>query len=296
MKVVLTGSSGRIGRAIFGSLISEHEVVGIDRTPFATTHLVADFAASGVLDRALEGADVVIHTAAYHAPQVGLVDDQEFERVNVAGTASLVQAARASGVRRIVFTSTTALYGNAVEPGRCVWIDEDVRPQPKTIYHRTKLAAEQLLEEAASSALQVRVVRMSRCFPEPADIMATYRLHRGIDARDVGDAHRACLVGSGAAFQRFVVSGHTPFERQDCEALAKDAAAVIEARAPELAAEFQARGWQLPKTIDRIYVSNLAEERLNWRARLGPDEVFAQLDRRDLEVLPERAKIAKRAQ
>lgn len=42
MKILLTGSSGRIGRAIFGALAAAHEVVGLDRSPFATTRIIAD--------------------------------------------------------------------------------------------------------------------------------------------------------------------------------------------------------------------------------------------------------------
>lgn len=42
MKILLTGSSGRIGRAIFGALAASHEVVGLDRSPFATTRIIAD--------------------------------------------------------------------------------------------------------------------------------------------------------------------------------------------------------------------------------------------------------------
>ncbi|MGF0520385.1 hypothetical protein ACQEDT_02620 [Agrobacterium pusense] len=44
MRIVLTGSSGRVGRAIFSALASRHEVIGIDRSPFSTTHIVGDFA------------------------------------------------------------------------------------------------------------------------------------------------------------------------------------------------------------------------------------------------------------
>ncbi|TGE03836.1 NAD(P)-dependent oxidoreductase [Hymenobacter fodinae] len=56
MKIVVTGSSGRVGRAIYNQLASQHEVVGIDRAPFATTRIVADFVDADVLRRAVQGA------------------------------------------------------------------------------------------------------------------------------------------------------------------------------------------------------------------------------------------------
>ncbi len=86
MRIVLTGSSGRVGRGIFGALASHHEVIGIDRAPFSSTQYVGDFADLQILRKALTGADTVIHTAALHAPHVGIVPDEQFYRVNLAGT------------------------------------------------------------------------------------------------------------------------------------------------------------------------------------------------------------------
>lgn len=142
MRIVITGSSGRVGRAVFSALASDNEVVGIDRSPFSTTHLVGDFADERLLRSAFEGADAVVHTAALHAPHVGLAPDEEFYRINVEGTRLVAKVALASGVKRLVFTSTTALYGDAVASGCCTWIDENTPPEPKSIYHRTKLEAE----------------------------------------------------------------------------------------------------------------------------------------------------------
>jgi UDP-glucose 4-epimerase len=93
MRIVLTGSSGRVGRAIFSALAGQFEVVGIDRTPFSTTHLVGDFANEALLRSAFTGADAVIHVAALHAPHVGTIPDREFQRINVEGTRLVAEAA-----------------------------------------------------------------------------------------------------------------------------------------------------------------------------------------------------------
>lgn len=296
MRIVLTGSSGRIGRAIFSALCGQHEIIGIDRSPFSTTHVVGDFAEARLLRPVLREADAVIHTAALHAPHVGPVSDDEFRRINVEGTRLLAGEAIAAGIRRFVFTSTTALYGHAVVPGSCSWIDEDTPPRPRSIYHRTKLEAEDVLNELAGAALAVRVLRMSRSFPEPADVMAAYRLHRGIDARDVADAHAAALSNGGAPFQRYIVSAATPFAQEDRDALATDAASVIRHRAPDLAAAFDRRGWRLPDSMDRVYDASRAKDGLGWQSRFGCDEVLAQLDRRSLEVLPAGARISTKSE
>jgi UDP-glucose 4-epimerase len=288
LRIVITGSSGRVGRAIFNRLAPGHDVVGIDRSPSSATRHLADIAEEGVLERLAEGADAIIHAAALHAPHVGLVPDAEFVRVNVVGTARSIAAAKACGIGRIVFTSTTALYGDAIDPEGCAWIDETTVPRPRTVYHRTKLEAEQMLEQAASrpGGPSVAIIRMSRCFPEPADIMAAYRLHRGIDARDVAAAHDRALQAPPGRLARFVASGWPPFARDDCAMLAKDAGEVLRARCPELVDSFARRGWPLPRRIDRIYSPHLAVDRLGWRPRFGFAEVIAQHDRGSLEVLP----------
>ncbi|CRQ81237.1 MULTISPECIES: NAD-dependent epimerase/dehydratase family protein [Stenotrophomonas] len=286
MKILLTGSSGRIGRAIFGALAAAHEVVGLDRSPFATTRIIADVSDRQAVARAVQGVDAVIHTAALHAPHVGLVPDAVFQQINVEATAHLLQAAREAGARRFVLTSTTALYGHAVVAGGCRWIDEDTEPLPRTIYHRTKLQAETLAEAAATPGFSVRVLRMGRCFPEPPERMAMFRLHRGIDARDVASAHAALLLDEGAPFARYLACAPTPFRREDCLELATHPRSVLARRAPQLLAEFERRGWPLPLSIDRVYDSARLRSELGWQPCFGPDDVLQQYAVGSIEVLP----------
>jgi nucleoside-diphosphate-sugar epimerase len=289
MRVLVTGSSGRIGKAIVACLSREHDVVGLDRVPSPATDVIADLTDDAALCRAIEGARAVVHAAALHAPHVGHAPDDDFERINVAGTANIARRCRELGVHSLVFTSTTAVYGPAREANAdAAWITEATPPAPRTVYHRTKLRAEALLRDAASSTLHVTVLRMSRCFPEPAPLMAAYRLHRGIDARDVAAAHERALARTDAAFRCYVVSAPTPFRPEDCALLGRDAPAVIQWRAPALAREFARRRWALPATIDRVYVSALATTELGWQPCFGPDAVLRDYDGGSPEVLPPR--------
>ncbi|HET7842736.1 MAG TPA: NAD(P)-dependent oxidoreductase [Xanthomonadales bacterium] len=286
--VAITGSGGRVGRAIVAALAAGHRVRTLDRDPAANADLVGETDDPALLDRLLDDADALIHVAALHAPHVGVHPDDEFERINVAGTRAVIDAVRRAGTKRVLFTSTTALYGDASTPkGRAGWVTEATEPKPRTIYHRTKLAGEALLREAAGQgAFALRILRMSRCFPERAPLMAAYRLHRGVDARDVAEAHRLALADGDAHEKTWIVSAPTPFAREDVEALAFDARPVIERRAPLLAKAFAARDWPLPRTIDRIYDSSAIQRELGWRARYGFESVLAQLDAGDPEVLP----------
>jgi UDP-glucose 4-epimerase len=288
MRILVTGVSGRIGRAIHAQLAQRNDVVGFDRSPSAAANVVADLLDVHALRTALRGADAVVHTAALHAPHVGLHGDAEFRRVNVEGTRVLAELALEAGVTRFVFTSTTALYGSGAAPGEAaMWIDETVEPHPRTIYHETKLEAENLLASIArQGTLAVTAIRMSRCFPEPAPVMAVYRLHRGIDARDVALAHELALQHTAPGFRKFVVSGSTPFLHEDMPELASSAPTVLQRRAPALVQAFAQRGWRLPASIDRVYSPALAQRDLAWQPRHGFAEVLAMFDAESLEVLP----------
>lgn len=278
MRILITGTSGPIGRAIHERLRGEHEVIGWDRMDSPATEVVGDVGDMALFRSVAHRLDAIVHTAALHAPHVGHVSDEEFARVNVHATGALAEAAAQAGVRRFVFTSTTALYGTASTPPTSAgWVDETLEPRPVSVYHRTKLAAEALLQQSSRDAgLAVTVLRMSRCFPEPAPLMAAYRLHRGVDARDVAEAHALALDSSTTGFRRFVVSGATPFRREDVEALKLDAPSVLALRAPELVEAFARRGWSLPASIDRVYSPALAMAELGWTPRYGFTEVLRE--------------------
>lgn len=288
MRVLVTGSAGRIGRAIYVRLAREAEVVGLDRTPASTVDVVGDLCDPFLLRHALRDIDAVVHVAALHAPHVGHSAEAEFDRINVQATAALVDIAVRLGVQRFVFTSTTALYGAASRhPTRAVWVDEELAPTPLSIYHRSKLAAEKVLGQSLRGApLAMTILRMSRCFPEPAPLMASYRLHRGIDARDVAEAHALALAHTAPGLHRYIVSGATPFLPQDLAELHTDAASVLRRRAPALVEAFARRGWPLPRSIDRVYSPQRAMNALGWAPRYGFEEVLRMLDEESSEVLP----------
>ena len=286
MKILLTGSSGRIGRAVAAALMPWHQLVCVDRVAGEATQIVADIGDTEVMARCLAGVDAVVHCAGLHAPHVDVLPDSEFERINVQATLMLAEQARTAGVSRFVYTSTTALYGGASRcADRAAWITEGTVPQPLTIYHHSKLAAEQALAAWVGHGMGITILRMSRCFPEPAPMMAIYRLHRGVDARDAARAHALAVEQSGSGFYRYIISGVTPFLPEDIDALKNAAHDVLQARCPALVRCFAQREWPLPDTIDRVYDSALAQRELGWRPIYGWQKVIAQLDRGEAQVL-----------
>ena len=288
MKVLVTGSAGRVGRTIYITLMNFYDAVGIDTTPCSTADYVGDIRDSKLIAQALEGIDVVIHCAALHAPHVSLSSEEEFKSINVNATEQLALQSIKSGVKHFIFTSTTALYGYASTPqGVAGWVNEQVTPQPKSIYHQSKIAAEKALQDIANLFnFPVTVLQMSRCFPEPADLMATYRLTRGVDARDVATAHLQALKKRLIGFNRFIISGATPFTYSDCQKLYSKPGIIIKEKCPNLAAAFEQRGWSFPSMIDRVYDSSAAQQQLDWTPKYGFESVLDMLDNNIAEVMP----------
>ena len=277
MKVLVTGTSGRIGGAIAARLSLHHQVSGFDLRPGALTAVTGDLRDTALLARELPGVEAVVHTAALHVPDLARRTAQEFREVNVDATRRLLQACGEAGVRRFVYTSTTSLYGDAMLPqAAAVWVTEALAPRPRDVYDETTLAAEEACRQASRAGLACTALRMSRCFPEEARLVAVHRLYRGVDAEDVAQAHELALAAPAESFAVYNVSAPPPFRESDCTRLLEDAAAVVQERLPWAAAEFARRGWQLPASIDRVYVVDRAITALGYR----PLHDFASLFRR----------------
>lgn len=269
MRILMTGSSGpKTGSTVAEWLARSHDVVGIDMAPGPHTRHIADITAIRDWRPFLEGTDAVVHFAALHAPHRETHTRDAFLDLNVHATDRLIQAAQQNGVRRFLLASSTSVYGGAMRTakvtGRAAWVTEELVPEPEDVYDETKLAAEALCKGAYSSSFQTTVLRFSRCFPEPLPLMAVYRLHRGIDARDVAQAFECALTARLETFEAFNISGETPFVESDCQALWSNAPSVLTERSPELVRAFQSRGWKLPLSIDRVYVNLKAKRNLGW--------------------------------
>ena len=274
MRILMTGSSGpKTGATVAGCLAQSHELCGIDLAPGPRTQHVLDITTVRDWRPFLEGVDAVVHFAALHAPHRETHSREAFYGLNVHTTERLLDAAREAGVKRFLLASSTSVYGRAMrtakETGSAAWVTEALEPKPEDIYDETKLAAEALCRAAFSESFKTTALRFSRCFPEPLPLMAVYRLHRGIDARDVGQAFEMALRARLQSFEVFNVSGATPFHEGDCEMLWRDAAQVLKARAPELVSEFERRGWELPTKIDRVYVPEKAMSELGLSPQFG---------------------------
>ena len=277
MKVLITGTSGHIGSSISKTLGLNHEIIGLDVKPGPFTSIVGNITHSQLVDKLCSQVDAVIHTAALHAPHVGNVPKNEFQKTNIYGTHILLQASLQGSVKRFIYTSTTSLYGDALIPReKAVWVTENTTPIPRDIYDETKIAAEKECFHATQSGLTCISLRISRCFPEPERLMAIYRLHRGVDSRDVATAHELALLSDIKGFHIFNISAETQFQQEDTRELYSDAGNVLLKYYPWAEMKFAKREWQLPKSIDRVYVIEKAQKILGYKPKYNFDSMFNQ--------------------
>jgi nucleoside-diphosphate-sugar epimerase len=155
-RVCITGASGFIGRRLAEQWRAQGaEVVGVDQAEDPQHGVVAgDVSRPGPWQKAAEGCDVVVHTAAL----VGMPSDESgFWEVNVRGTRLALEAARDAGARRFVHFSSVVTFGLDFPDG----VDEQWPVRPTGVaYVDTKVAAEQVvLQSHAAGEMDVTVIR-----------------------------------------------------------------------------------------------------------------------------------------
>ncbi len=150
MKFLITGGAGFLGVALANALARQGNVIRVIDDVSAGDPSRLDpsvhFTRGDVNDipklwSLLQGIDVVYHLAARVSVSESVLYPREYNATNVGGTVSLIQAVRDAGVRRIVFTSSGAVYGEQNEAR----VREDAIPNPGSPYAVSKLAAEHYL-------------------------------------------------------------------------------------------------------------------------------------------------------
>lgn len=147
MNFLVTGAAGFLGSALSNRLAREgHQVRGLDDLSAGDpARLNADvlFTRGDVIDRPklwtlLQDVDCVYHLAAKVSVPESVLYPREYNIINVGGTVSVMEAMRDVGVKRVVFISSGAVYGNQEQQP----LLEDTPPNPSSPYAVSKLAAE----------------------------------------------------------------------------------------------------------------------------------------------------------
>jgi nucleoside-diphosphate-sugar epimerase len=155
---LVTGGAGFIGSHLAEALMSlGGEVVVIDDLSGSklenldglgpVTFVQGSILKSSLLSQCIRGCQFVFHQAALGSVPASIEQPRKYEQVNATGTMEVLEAARAAGVKRVMFAASSSAYGDAEELPKV----ETVAPRPLSPYAATKVAGEALCKAWANS-------------------------------------------------------------------------------------------------------------------------------------------------
>jgi len=162
--VLITGGAGFIGSHLAHALLDAgadvrvlDDLSGGDRenVPAGSTFIHGDLLDEALLGESVAGCTLIFHTAAMVSVPQSVAEPDRCVAINLTGTQRLIEHARGAGVRRIIFASSAAVYGD--EP--TLPSTEDDRIDPRSPYAATKISGEHLLR-AASSCFDISTVSL----------------------------------------------------------------------------------------------------------------------------------------
>lgn len=244
-KVLVTGGSGKLGRAVLKDLVAHgYDVINLDQAPppeAICPTVRIDLANFGEVAGAILGGvderggpfDAVVHLAAIPAP--GLAANARTFANNVPATYNVFESCRLAGIKNVVFASSETVLGLPFDtPPPYVPVDEEYFPRPESAYSLGKLLDETMAAQFCRWDPELRIVglRFSNVmYPEdyqrfPAfddDARARkWNLWGYIDARDGAQAVRRSVEADFKGFEAFVIANaDTVMSRSNTSLLAE---------------------------------------------------------------------------
>lgn len=151
MKILVIGGAGYIGSHVSKKLLAEgHQVTVFDNLSTglkenilpSTTFIKGDILFPDQLDSAMSGQEAVIHLAAFKAAGESMTNPEKYSINNLCGTINILNSMCQTGVNKIIFSSSAAVYG---EP-QYLPLDENHPTEPINYYGFTKLEIERILK------------------------------------------------------------------------------------------------------------------------------------------------------
>ncbi|WP_332688490.1 NAD-dependent epimerase/dehydratase family protein [Devosia sp.] len=244
-KVLVTGGSGKLGRAVLRDLVAHgYDVLNIDQQalpePICPSVRI-DLTSFGEVAAAILGGvderkgpfDAVVHLAAIPAP--GLAANARIFANNVPTTYNVFEASRLAGIKNIVFASSETVLGLPFDtPPPYAPVDEEYYPRPESAYSLGKLLDETMAAQFCRWDPSLRIVglRFSNvmnpedyaAFPKfDADPRARkWNLWGYIDARDGAQAVRRSIQADFTGFEAFIIANaDTVMSRSNMSLLAE---------------------------------------------------------------------------
>ena len=234
-KVVVTGGSGKAGRAVIRDLMEHgYEVLNVDLLPPAedseAPHLSADLTDLGQALEALCGAEGIVHLGAIPAP--GRKPEGETFRNNTLSTYNVFSAATSLGLARVVWASSETTLGLPFDLEKPAYapIDEEHPLYPESSYALSKVISEEMARQFnRTTGVPFVGFRISNIMEPPGDYEKfegfqddpeerRWNLWGYVDARDVAQACRLALEADTTGAEAFILAAaDTVMERPSRE-------------------------------------------------------------------------------
>ena len=290
--IAITGAAGTLGRHLAPMLVARGDRVrAIDIMPIGELPgidgMTLDIRDRDAIASALEGADALVHAAAWHGIHMREHPPGDFWDLNASGTFNVYEAARAAKINRAVLASTMGVYGESRRPGRdgrAVRVDETLPLLAGDIYGATKVLAEELAAyyDRAHGVRGV-ALRFGMFVPEPFAHTGIRYLYGGVDPDDVARAVLASLQAletrPRGAFTGYNIMSALPYDDEDAATLPQDPMTAVRRHwpdAPELLAGADAAPWG---PVNEWFPIAKAERELGWRPLGGFDTFLDELRR-----------------
>ena len=250
-RVLLTGGTGLLGRALAPLLRERYEVTHFDVSdpgdglPF----ILGDLRNPLQVTAACRGMDMVLHVAALHGKAWAAAGDDVGFAVNVVGTKNILEGAGAAGVKRVVFTSSIWATGHDAPPAPTLPLDEGLTREPAELYGLSKILGEQMCRYASAKyGFSALVLRPGGIRPAEAYAgLQTGFLVGSVDVRDVAQAQVLALAApESLRHDVFIITADSPLCQIASQAYKADPAGTLDRCVPGVAALVRAGKLQLP--------------------------------------------------
>src|SRR5437870_8992586 len=181
-RILVTGGAGFIGSHLVDHLVGRNEVTVIDDLSTGTLRNLgrargrvhvkkASVLEADTLATAMKGQQIVYHLAAKTSVPESVAKPEAYWRNNVEGTVRVLRAAADASVRRVVFASSAAVYGDSPEMPKV----ESMRPDPKSPYAVMQMVGAFACEEIRGmTGMETVVVRLFNAYGPRQDPSAPY--------------------------------------------------------------------------------------------------------------------------
>ena len=250
-RVVVTGGSGKLGRAVVADLLRhDWSVVNVDQSPppadQGCPHIRIDLTDFGQTVEALtttpgDGVDAVVHLAAIPAP--GITSNAATFANNAPSTYNVFSGARLAGIRNVVWASSETVLGLPFDsPPPYLPVDENYPPRPESTYSLVKTLEELMAVQFCRWDPQLKMVglRFSNVMT-PDDyagfaqfqqdpVLRKWNLWSYIDARDGAQAVRRALQWETTGTEVFIIANADSVMNESSASLAAKVFPGVEVR------------------------------------------------------------------